>query len=256
MWTDILIVVLVAVTQLVITWYGVHISVPEHRARNGLVIGIIGVIGVCIAGWGAYRSIQGQEKLQAQLDKIQHNTETPPLPPVVNVTVPPTSPPPAHTHVAYLAIPDAAQKSNSPMYMAVKEGEKPTAPVAFTNVGAYAVEEPADACAIVLTPPKNIDAALLKARREMKISPASGAIPANWNLGGYHTATGPTITADDVKKFVAGDLDVCVFGAVRWKDATGRYETHFAQCLEIESDRTHANWHSPKENNLEVALKY
>jgi hypothetical protein len=75
---DVLIVSGIAFTQLVITWYGVHVSTGKHRIRNAFVIGIIGAVGIGLTVWGAVRSAQAQSALEAQLNQIQKNTETPP----------------------------------------------------------------------------------------------------------------------------------------------------------------------------------
>jgi hypothetical protein len=84
MFWDIVIVAGISDTQLVITWYGVHVSVEKKRMRNAIVIGLIGGIGVGLAVWLAVRSATVQLALQAQLDKIQRNTETPqPAPTVI-----------------------------------------------------------------------------------------------------------------------------------------------------------------------------
>lgn len=93
MFWDIVIAAGVGFTQLVLTWYGVHVSMKESRMRNAIIIGIIGAIGIGLIVYGAIRNNANQQGLQTQLDRIQHNTEQPPkvevnIPtPTVNVSV-------------------------------------------------------------------------------------------------------------------------------------------------------------------------
>jgi hypothetical protein len=72
---DILIVIGAGLSQLVVTWYGVHVSVKENRVRNAVVIALIGIAGIALTVWATIRSMSAQEHLQTQLDQIQHNTE-------------------------------------------------------------------------------------------------------------------------------------------------------------------------------------
>ncbi len=85
---DILIAAGIGFTQLVLTWYGVHVSVTENRIRNAFIIGIVGAAGIGLTIYGAIRSGTAQQALQTQLDRIQRNTERPQPAPVVNVNPP------------------------------------------------------------------------------------------------------------------------------------------------------------------------
>lgn len=82
---DILIVIGIGLTQVVLTYYGVHVSVKENRTRNALFIGIVGTVGIALTVWGAIRSGDAQTKLQSELDAIKTNTEKPQPAPIVNV---------------------------------------------------------------------------------------------------------------------------------------------------------------------------
>jgi hypothetical protein len=85
MFWDILIVSGIGLTQLVITVYGVYVSVVDNRIRNAVIIGIVGAVGMGLTVWGGIRSSKAQQALQAQLDQIQQNTEKPQPAPIVTV---------------------------------------------------------------------------------------------------------------------------------------------------------------------------
>jgi hypothetical protein len=87
---DIILAAGIGLTQLISTWYGIHVSVREHRIRNAVVIGIVGAIGMGLVIYSTVRSGAAQQALQGQLDAIQHNTEQPPT---VTVNIPKPPPP-------------------------------------------------------------------------------------------------------------------------------------------------------------------
>jgi hypothetical protein len=64
---DAMLVVGVAVTQVIVTWYAVDISVRENRKRNAAVIGVVGLLGIILTGWAAVRSGNAQEELRGQV---------------------------------------------------------------------------------------------------------------------------------------------------------------------------------------------
>jgi hypothetical protein len=68
---DILIAFGIALSQLAITWYGVHISVRENRIRNAIIIGIVGLAGITLTVLGTIRNGVTQRDLVSRLAKIQ-----------------------------------------------------------------------------------------------------------------------------------------------------------------------------------------
>ena len=60
-----------ALFQLVVTWYAVDISVREHRVRNGVIIGIVGLAAIILTVWAAYDSTQSQEKLSKEISEMR-----------------------------------------------------------------------------------------------------------------------------------------------------------------------------------------
>lgn len=90
---DILIAVGIALLTAVMAYMGVHVTLhPPIDAKKGqwrygfILVGIAAVALIALQTW---RNGASQAALHVQLNKIQHNTETPPLPPVVNVNIPP-----------------------------------------------------------------------------------------------------------------------------------------------------------------------
>jgi len=88
----------------------------------------------------------------------------------------------------------------------------------------------------------------------MKFLGSGGTLPAHTGAFTYHTVSGLKISEDMMKQFVAQKLRLCAFGAVKWKDSTGQYETDYGQCALQEGDGT-VNWHSIPQNNAESKLK-
>lgn len=95
---DIWIPVGIGLLTFVLAYMGVHVTLypPQADARIGWALGFLAVAVLCCCGigWQAVRSVTAQEGLQAQLNRIQHNTETPPTVNVqpAPVTVVPSAP--------------------------------------------------------------------------------------------------------------------------------------------------------------------
>jgi hypothetical protein len=71
--TDLWTTVGIGLTQVFLTWYGIHVSVPEHRKRNTAIFIPIGLMGVALTVWAAYLSNKEQDSLRSQLNQL---TET------------------------------------------------------------------------------------------------------------------------------------------------------------------------------------
>lgn len=160
---------------------------------------------------------------------------------------------PQHTHVSYESPMDLARRLGENLILA--QGTTPNVEIGFKDSGDFPVQEPSDSGVVLLIPSAEIKTAFAKARKSLKFLPGSGTLVSKDDPGSYHTFLGPSLTKDDIEKLTLGTLSLCGFGAVRWKDATGRYETDFAQCATTEpSNRGAANWHNSKENNEEHKL--
>jgi hypothetical protein len=74
MFWDILVASGIGITQLVLTWYGVYVSVAEHRIRNAIFIGVVGFVGVGLTIVGVVRNSIEQGELRTELGEIKKNT--------------------------------------------------------------------------------------------------------------------------------------------------------------------------------------
>jgi hypothetical protein len=68
---DVILLSVAGVLQLVVLWYGVDIAVREHRVRNAIVIGAVGLLAVGLTGWAAFDAYVSQEKLNAEIASIK-----------------------------------------------------------------------------------------------------------------------------------------------------------------------------------------
>lgn len=89
---DIVIAVVGFLIQCGLALLGLTLTQWKHKlAFGGLVL--LGLVGTIVA---VKRGVESADRVQAQLDKIQHNTEQPQTPPIVNVPAPVVNvPPPA-----------------------------------------------------------------------------------------------------------------------------------------------------------------
>jgi len=258
MWSDITIVAAIALCQLFVTVYAVWVSVTDHKLKIAFIIGVVGAIGVVLTVYAAIRAGSTQKSLQAQLDRIQHNTEQPQPPPVVNfnpqITVPPTPSPKQHTHVEYEPQVVTAGHGFPDLTMHLQPQLAPTVVFAFRNSGDFTVQRPSDAGLVLLVPNERANSVFKDHQKQLRFYGPGGSLTAHSVTGGYHTGQGVPLTADDVVKIKAGILALCGIGAIRWSDSTGKYETRFAQCLQSEPDHTGLNWHIMQEDNEEYRL--
>jgi hypothetical protein len=174
--------------------------------------------------------------------------------PIVNVnpqiTLPKTDP---HTHVEYHNVVYAAAIVHLPGTPDLHVGRNMTIPFFFRNASDFAVQGPEDAGIVLLVPVRDIDRISSAERKKFKFYPPGGGdMPAHSIEGSYHTWESPQFTEEDIKKINLGKLALCAFGAVRWKDGTGRYETGFDQCFIMVGGSL--NWHAGSDNNKERPL--
>src|SRR5260370_12626414 len=143
---DVLFAVGIGLSQLLLTWYGVHVSVRENRLRNAVIIGLVGLVGVGLTVGGTIRNSINQEKLQAQLNQIQNNTKQPTI---VNVQPPaitlPT--PKEHSHVDFLS--PFPPDPSFPLLPFHKD-EKPVLNIGYRNGGDFQVRDASGEAKIIL----------------------------------------------------------------------------------------------------------
>jgi len=162
-----------------------------------------------------------------------------------------------HAQVEYPTMEDIAVSTHNPLIPALRVGEKPVVPIGFENASAITVKSPADA-GIVRLVSRNRHATAFGDHRselESEFNPPGGDIPPHSDTLGWHSYEGPILSSKDIGNLIEGVVDLCGFGAVRWGDDTGRYETYFAQCLMVEKDHRSFSWHMLRENNTERRIQ-
>jgi hypothetical protein len=70
----------------------------------------------------------------------------------------------------------------------------------------------------------------------------------------YATFMSDPLTDTQISQIGSGTAALCAIGIVDWRDDSGHYETHFAQCLYNQADGSF-NWHMTPENNVEHKLE-
>jgi hypothetical protein len=249
---DIAIVAAIGFTQLVLAWYGVHVSVKKKRTRNAVTIGLVGGLGITFTIWGALRNDKAQQSLRNQLDRIQHNTEKPQPAPIVNVSPAVVNIPqrPEHTTVEWM--PPVGVKDHP--LLPLHEGEKPTFSLRFRNAGDFSFSTIDRGVTVTLIPAAELRGAFKRYYGGIKRGGSMGTmVPSRQGEYDYiyRTYFGPVLTATDVEKLKSGEVDMCAIGSVRWKDTTGRYDTFLFTCMFQNSDKTTFNWAVMPENNSE-----
>ncbi len=55
--------ILNSIVQLVITWYGVHVSLEKHHRKTAFVVGSLGLCGIILTGYIGYENDKAQQAL-------------------------------------------------------------------------------------------------------------------------------------------------------------------------------------------------
>lgn len=245
MGTDVIIAASVAAIQVVLVWYGVHVTTGEHRLRNAIFIGLIGGFGIGLTIWGAIRNGVAEQQLQTQLGNIQKNTETPPK---VEVNVATPSNPPKHGEVVF----DNPSLLASNPVVPPKSGQIPELNIVFRALEGSAVTKELYGAVIVI-PVALIDngTAFLKYRKDIKTRTTGGTLTTDERA--FYTFSGKALGEQDVSDINAGKAGICAIGFINWSDQTGSYETDGGHCYFHESDGGW-QWHGIVENNRETKL--
>lgn len=252
---DVLLAIGIGITQVILTWYGVHVSVQENRIRNAVVIGLVGVIGIGLTVIGTVKNGLSQRALEGKLEKIQKNTEAPPQ---VTVNIPPNAPPqivvnpPTTSHhisggfVQFARMPEFLNNGQ------IAEGMPITTNLFLINRGSEPVDNFVRNFAIALVSIKDKDADQVD--REVRAAfsknakkDASKAKGLSLNVGdiAWNTLSTPSLTKAQVDEMMRGTLRFYVYGWSRWKD-----ELHdFDECIWLQPpsvpqiDSNKAVWH-------------
>jgi hypothetical protein len=257
---DIIISAVLGALTAATAYMGVYVTLhpPAEEQKSAwkswfIAIAILGVGLIVLQG---YRARSASQELQAQLDKIQHNTETPPQ---VTVNVPPSpapSPPSQHTHLTFLK--GEIWKNSLPPFTS---GMQPAMHIIYDNGGDFTIKNPRQRAVVVLVNASEINRSFQDHKKDVLKAFVSngGDVPPHSPMIQYHTFSGPILTnadvadlnrqADDPQKKI-----LCGFSIISWNDDSGAYETSFAQCLSSESPGVW-NWHVLRENDHEVKVK-
>ncbi len=251
---DILIAAGVAITQLIITWYGVSVSFQEKRLRIAIIIGLVGGLGIGLTIWGVIRSGTTQTKLEADITELKNGQQmanagikqienTPPT-----VTVPVTVNEPSqikHTSLHFMK----PELSKFP-FLPFHAGQQLVLNMGFINSGDFAILNVKSDHVIVLTDIKDINHVFAKHRKELNPKNISGQMNAHIGVVSWHTYFGPTLTDDDIPKLNSQEKAVCGLGIAYWKDESGNYETDMSQCFVVGE-----SWDAGAENDRERKLR-
>jgi hypothetical protein len=255
---DVLIAIGIGLSQLALAWYAVHISVKENRKRNAVIIGIVGVLGISLTVFATVRTGMTQKDLEARLEKIQKNTETPPQ---VTVNVPQSAPPqiivnPLRNTSRRISA-GFVQFARMPEFIdggRIAQGVPITANLFLMNRGSEPVDNFKRVFGVALVPVKDKDAN--QADREvhsafsksvLKSSKMDNQQGTTLNVGdiAWNTLSTPALTKEQVDQLLNGGLRFYVYGWARWKDGLHDFDS----CLWLQSpsvpqiDSNTAVWH-------------
>jgi hypothetical protein len=228
---------------------GLTLTKGKHKAWFAALV----LFGAVFTGFAVKRGIDSADKVQAQLNIIQSNTEKPQNPPIVNVTVPPFPSKPEHTHATFL---EPMEVAGGRPIMPFTENEVVNLSAGYRNSGDYSLRNTLLGAVIKTAPIAQIDKSVFKDyEHEIKLNSQGGTVEPHTNTFDYHTYHSAPLTKEEVDNLNAVKSGLCVIGKVRWEDDTGKYQTNFCRCLVVEPTPPGFNWHSVRENNQEVKLK-
>ncbi len=255
MFWDIAIVFGIGLSQLLVTIYAVWVSVTEHKLKTAFVLAVIGAMGIALTVYGAIRSGTAQAALQAQLNKIQQNTEKPPsvtVNPQINIP-PAPAPPPQHTHLSML---DPQPVGGAMPYWPLSPQNPFEVNIGFMNAGEFAADDVIHGEILSL-----ID--IGKIRKPSQVASVyRGIMDTKQLLGELHKLRGHGLTVlphtgqynyvtvqmgalkqTDIDQVIARQTAICASTRIEWKDKSGCYFSDSFYCLWAESGSPGYNWH-------------
>jgi hypothetical protein len=232
---DILITAAIGSTQLVLTWYGVHMSVTEHRIRHAVFIGILGGVGIGLTIYGAIRSGNAQAALQAQLDVIQKNTEKPIPPPVVNVNPPQAK---QRTSMEVQFEGPAENSSNHHLVVNVKCVDTGPSTATDTDCQGQAFLYQGTYSSITSKSEEQYFQQFLRAHKERSSGVVIGLNQWQW----LTTDLGP-LDEQLVNDLRVGKKIIFVMGRYKFADEAGTYRFDFCEWLQPPANPANPAWH-------------
>ena len=266
---DIWVAISICALTAAMAYMGVHVTLhpPEsHKAKRLWKAGFVSVavLACVLIGVQTKRNDDSQSKLQAQLSKIQKQTETPPQvtvnvpaqgPPVVNVSTPaPPAPAKPSASVAQSAIvsawkpdsgvndPNRTNPARSGIWLI--PGKDIEANIFFKNSGAAQASEVKGWGQIYLEPsdPNKSDSEknteknkysrelskrfMKSANQHLPLAPPGIISPNGQDLMWITAHSQREITQDDIDKLASGEELLFIFYAEHYKDPSGSHYIH------------------------------
>jgi hypothetical protein len=226
---DVVIAVVGFLIQCGLALLGLTLTQWKHKMAFAALV----LFGLLVTVVAVQRGIDSANKLQAQLDAIQHNTERPK----------------EHTHVEFI------QPATLPGHgLPFAAEEQLAVNVAYRNAGDFPISSSSYGAKIILLDTSRPSHDFVEDQfKTVRLTQLFGLLLVHSAGTPYHSFGGPILTRKDIAPLEHSGRMVAVFGVVRWKDATGEYETHLATFALPKRDGT-LNWHVFLENNEETKL--
>jgi hypothetical protein len=242
---DVLIASGIGLTQLVLAWYGVDVSVREKRLRNAIVIGLIGIVGIGLTVWGAVRTGLSQQEFNAELGRIINGQETvnsgieqlkhAPAP-VVNVNVP--LPPKPSADLTLDKMESSYAETVNGNLTGRHLGLVPNRPISFniyfSNIGSATADDVKGAGRVYLTRDvtKKTEMELVKKYEHFladnPIQP--GVLQAGDKQDAWFTVLSESpISNDDIDQLNKGTKFLYFLFSEHWKDPSGSHYVHYCR---------------------------
>jgi hypothetical protein len=242
---DVLIASGIGFSQLVLTWYGIHISVREHRVRNAIIIGVIGALGIGLTVWGGIRNGLSQQELTGKIAKIMNGQETTnsgieelkhaPAP-TVNVNVPPPPKPSADITLDKIesSYAETVNGNLTGRHLALVPNRPLSFNIYFTNIGSAAADELKGSGRVYVTRDMTKKAQMELVRKYEHFlthnPPQTAVLPAGDKQNAWFTVVNDRpITNDDIDQLNKGTEFIYLLFSEHWKDPSGTHYVHYCR---------------------------
>jgi hypothetical protein len=251
---DILISVVLVIASWRLAYLGLDVTLhpPSERSKKRVKweFWVWGIVAVILAIAQGARTQISQHHLDETLGKlgagVQHIQDNPPK---VEVKIPPVVQPPKHTNVNFMNPFDDPVRPLFPIH----QGEKCAVNIGYKNSGKFKVRASREGGSVLVVTTK-LSNAFRDYRDTLKLLGSGGDLNPSNDQYLYATYLSDPLTDEQLSQLNSGKAALCAIGIVDWKDDSGHYETHFAQCLYYQGDGSF-NWHMTPDNNVERKLE-